>query len=59
MPEKRRHILAETDRGSYYNQEEWWWLRCIYDASESDDSENDDENYTENIGAVVCRSSSK
>ena len=23
MPEKRRQNLAETDRGSYYNQEEW------------------------------------
>ena len=23
MPEKRRQNLAETDRGSYYKQEEW------------------------------------
>ena len=23
MPEERRQNLAETDRGSYYNQEEW------------------------------------
>ena len=30
---------------------------AFYDASESDHSENDDENYTENIGAVVRRSS--
>ena len=23
MPEEKRQNLAETDRGSYYNQEEW------------------------------------
>ena len=28
---------------------------AFYDGSESDDSENDDENYAENIEAVVRR----
>ena len=64
MPEERRQNLAETDRGSYYNQEEWLEeflddKGAFYDGSESDDSENDDENYTENIEAVVRRCSSK
>ena len=50
MPEKRRQNLAETDRGSYYNQEEWLEeflddKSAFYDDSESDDSENDNENF--------------
>ena len=64
MPEERRQNLAETDRGSYYNQEEWLEeflddKAAFYDVTESDDSENDDEIYTENIEAVVRRCSSK
>ena len=64
MPEERRQNLAETDRGSYYNQEEWLEeflddKGAFYDGSESDDSENDDENYPENIEAVVRGCSSK
>ena len=64
MPEGRRQNLAETDRGSYYNQEEWLEefldnKGAFYDGSESDDSDNDDENYSENTEAVVRRCSSK
>ena len=62
MLEERRQNLAETDRGSYNNQEEW--LKeflddkgAFYKGSESDDSDNDDENYNENIEAVVRRCS--
>ena len=59
MPEKRRPNLAETDRESYYSQEEWLEeflgnKSAIYNGSESDDSDND-ENYHENIDAVVRR----
>ena len=64
MPEERRQNLAETEWGSYYNQEEWLEeflddKGAFYDGSESDDSENHDENYTENIVAVIRRCSSK
>ena len=57
LPEGKRQNLAETDRGSYCNQEEWLEeflgdKGVFYNGSESDDSENDDENYTE---AVVRR----
>ena len=50
MPEERRQNLAETDRGSYYNQEEWVEeflddKGAFYNGSESDDGDNDDENY--------------
>ena len=50
--------------GSLYNQEEWLEefiddKGAFYDGSESDDSDNDDENYNENIEAVVRRYSSK
>ena len=46
--------LAETDRGSQYNQEELLEeflddKGAFYNGSESDDSDNDDENYNENI----------
>ena len=59
MPEERQN-LAETDRGSYYNQAEWLEeflddKLAFYDGSESDDSEIDDENYNENIEAVVLQ----
>ena len=64
MPEERWQNLAETDKGSYYNQEEWLeeFLDnkvALYDGSESDYSENDNENYAENIEAVVRRCSSQ
>ena len=64
MSEKRRQKLAGTYRGSYYNQERWLQELlndkvAFYNGRESDDSENDDENYTENIEAIVCRCSSK
>ena len=46
---KRRQNLAETDRVSYYNIEEWLeefldGKSAFYHDSESDDSINDDEN---------------
>ena len=57
MLQERRQNLPETDRGSYYNQEE-----CLeeffddkgafYNGSESDDSKNDEETYNENIEAA-------
>ena len=60
MPEEIRQNLAETNRGSYYNQDEWLeeFLNdkgAVSDGSESDDSENDDQNYTENIEVVLRR----
>ena len=63
MPVERRQNLAETDRGSYYNQEEWLEVFFddkseFYNGSKSDDSYND-ENYNENIEAVVHECSSK
>ena len=53
MPEESRQNLAETDRRSYYNQEEWLEEFLdnkggFYNGSESDDSDNDDEIYNEN-----------
>ena len=64
MPEERRQNLAETDKRSYYKQEEWLEeflddKSAFSDGSESDDSDNDDENYNENIEAFVRRCSSK
>ena len=64
MLEERRQNLAETYRGSYYNQEEWLeefldYTGAFYNGSEGDDSENDDKNYNKKIKAVVCRYSSK
>ena len=64
MPEERRQNLAEMEKGSYYNQEEWFEefldnKSAFYNGSESDDSDNDDENYNENIEAVVYSCSSK
>ena len=49
MPEEKWQNLAETDKGSYYNQEESLeeFLAIkgeFYDRRESDDSDNDDEN---------------
>ena len=62
MPEERIQNLAETDRGLYYNQEEWLEeflddKGAFYNGIESDDSDNDDENCNENKGAVVRRCS--
>ena len=64
MPEERRQNLAETDRGSFYNQEEWVEeflddKGAFYNGSECDDGDNDDENYNDNMEAVVRRCSSK
>ena len=55
---KKRQNLGETDRGSYYKQGEWLEAflddqGAFYNDSESGDSDNDDENYNENIEAVV------
>ena len=63
--EERGQNLAETNRGSYYNQEEWVEeflddKGAFYnDGSESDDSNNDDEIYNKNMEAVVRRCSFK
>ena len=51
IPDYRRQNLGETDRGSYYNQEEWLEeflddKGAFYNGIESDGSDNDDENYT-------------
>ena len=64
IPEERKQNLVETDRWSYDNQEEWLEeflddKGAFYNGIESDDTDNDDENYNENVGAVVCRCSSK
>ena len=65
MLEERRQNIAETDRTPYYNQEEWLEeflddKDAFFNGSESDHhSDNDDENYNENIEPVVCRCSSK
>ena len=47
MPEERKQNLAETGRGSFNNQEDWV------------EEFLDDENYNENMEAVVRRCSSK
>ena len=64
IPEERKQNLAETDKGSYYNQEEWVEefldnKGAFYNTNESDDSDNDDENYNENMEAVIRRCPSK
>ena len=64
LPEERRQNLAERDRGSYCNQEEWLEeflddKRVFYNGFESDDNDYDGENYNENVGAVIRRCSSK
>ena len=48
LAEESRKNLAETDRGSNYNQEEWLEelledKGAFYYGSESDDSENDNK----------------
>ena len=47
MPKERRQNLSETDRGSYYNQEEWveQFLDdkgAFCNVCKSDDDDNDD-----------------
>ena len=64
MQEERRQNLAETEKGSYYNQEEWVKdffddKGAFYNGSEIDDGDNDDENYNENKDALVRRCSPK
>ena len=58
VPEEGNQNLAETDRGLYFNQGEWLEefsddKAAFYNGSESNDSDNDDGNYNENIEAVV------
>ena len=58
MPEERRQNLAETNRGSFYNQEEWLEeflddKGAFYNSSERDDGDNDGKNYDENMEVVV------
>ena len=62
--QKALKIYVGTARGSYYYQEEW--LEVFLDdkspfcnGSESDDSDNADEDYNENIEEVVRRCCSK
>ena len=64
LPKERRQNLAERDRGSYCNQEEWLEeflddKRVFYNGFESNDNDYDGENYNENVGAVIRRCSSK
>ena len=61
---EKRQNLTKTDRGSHYNQEERLEefldnKGTFHNGSESDDNENHEENYNENIEAVACRCSSK
>ena len=60
MLDEKLQNLAETDRGSYYNQKEWLEeflddKGTFYNGSESDDSKNDYDNYRENIEAFILR----
>ena len=60
MPEKRRQNLAETERGSYYNQNECEReiadnKGAFYNDSENDDDGNNDENENENVEADVLQ----
>ena len=53
MSEESRQNLAETGRGSYYNQEKWLEEFLdnkggFYNGIESNESDNDDEIYNEN-----------
>ena len=64
MPEERRQKLAETDRESFHNKEEWVEdflddKDAFYNGRESDDGDNHDENYDKNMKTVVRRCSSK
>ena len=50
---KRKQNLAKTDRGLYYNKEEWIkefldGKGAFYSGNESDGSDNNNENYNEN-----------
>ena len=63
MPEKSRQNLAEAGRGSYYNQEEqveeFLDDEGPFHNGERDDKVNDNDNYKENMEALICRYSSK
>ena len=53
MSEESRQNLAETGRGSHYNQEKWLEEFLdnkggFYNGIESNESDNDDEIYNEN-----------
>ena len=57
---ERWQNLAEADRESYYSQDEWVGEfldaeGAFYNVKESGDGYNDDENYKENMEAVVRR----
>ena len=54
VPEERRQNLAETARGSYYNQHEQVEevlddKGAFYNGSENDDGDNDYKNCNENM----------
>ena len=55
MLEQRKQNLAETDRESYYNQNEWLeeLLDANYNGIESDDSGNDNMKIQEQLFADV------
>ena len=58
MPEERRQNLAETKRGSYYWVEEFLDDEgAFYNGGKNGNCNNDDENYNENMQAVVHRCS--
>ena len=64
MLEERRQNLAKTDMACYYNQKEWLEeflddKSAFYNGIESDDSNNDDEIYNEDIEAVFHRCCSR
>ena len=57
--EERRQNVAEIDKGSSYDQEEWVEeffddKSAFYNGSESDNGDNDDENYNENNNQNRC-----
>ena len=58
IPEERKQNLAQTERGSYYNQEEWL-EEFLDDKGAFYDVSNDGKNCAENIEAVIRRCSSK
>ena len=52
--------ICQNSQGTYYNQEEWLEVflgdtSAFCNGSESDDSDNVDEDYNENIAEVVRR----
>ena len=60
---KKEGKIQLKQTGSYYKQEKWLELflddkSAFSDGSETNDSDNDDENYNENIETFVRRCSS-